>query len=636
MLMKVKFRLPTYLDILIVSIISFLCLVLLYWPGLQGPFLLDDLPSIEPAKLDSFSWAALLEISTQNESGPLGRPLSILSFALNHYFFGPEPFSYKVVNVILHFTAGWILAWFSYLLMTAYRPKLRYKVSISCIIAFIWLIHPLHISTVLYTVQRMTILSQLFTLLACSLYVYARLKQRCQYPYLKWFYLSGLCWLLGLASKEIAVLLPFYLFVIEYFILKFRLSNRNNSELFYRYAKLFILTSVLLSLLTYWYCQDHFQLIFAEKPFSIVERIFTEINALVFYIRLTYLPVLSDMSLYHDDFLIVHSINSEFLISCLILTFLITSIFLFQKRSPFIAFGLAWFFISHLLESTVLPLELVFEHRNYLASFGLILIPVMFVAQLMQKRRAVIYKTHLVLGVLFIVLLMSMTWARAEQWSTIEKFLQAALSDKPNSARTHIEYANWLLKQGAYVQAYSELLRAQEIQPHNTGIDLHILLIHCHAEFVPTSVYESVERKIKRYPITPYVILGLDQIIQNLFDQQCNAINKDKVRNLIQAAYQNPFLVQHPRYQSILYHLEAGLMMIKDNKNDAKLLLMRSYKAYPKRMDSLVAKAILELNQGDIKSARESIQILTANKSKFYAPKSKIEELEKLIDDYQE
>ncbi len=48
-----------------------------YWPGLYGPFFLDDLQTITPAKIESFSLRNLIEVSLQNDTGPLGRPLSV-------------------------------------------------------------------------------------------------------------------------------------------------------------------------------------------------------------------------------------------------------------------------------------------------------------------------------------------------------------------------------------------------------------------------------------------------------------------------------------------------------------------------------------------------------------------------------
>lgn len=614
--------------------LSLASLIMIYWPGLFGPFLLDDLPSIAPTQLDSFSWSKLLEITTQNESGPLGRPLSILSFALNHLFFGPEPLSFKVVNVLLHFTSGLIIAWLCQLLLSCYTPLSRHKQLISFLIAFVWLIHPLQVSTVLYAVQRMTILTQLFCLLACCFYVRARLKQINLLSYKRDYVLCGIAWILGLLAKETALLLPLFLFTIEVFIIRLQSTNTPAEKRFFQWFRICILLGVLVALCLYRYQMDHFMALFDEKPFSLMERVLTECNAIVFYIRSIYLPALGKMSLYHDDFPIARQFDQTVIVSITILALLISAIFVLRRRAPLIAFGLTWFFVSHLLESTILPLELVFEHRNYLGCLGLILVPICFIAELMQQPKTAVHRTYPVLGCIFIALLMSITWQRAVSWSSTEKFLHAALLTKPNSARTHIEFANWLMTKGAYELAYFELLTAQTIQPTNTGIDLHILLLHCQAEYMPPVLLDSVQDKIQRYPITPYVILGLDKLVQNLFQNQCHNIPKSQVQDLLAKAHDNPYLKNHPRYKAVLYHLEAGILLLNDSADDATMMLLRSFETYPKRLDPLVAKATLELNAHNLIAAEQSIELLEQYKTKPYAPREIIQQLRNRLDLY--
>jgi hypothetical protein len=43
---------------------------------------------------------------------------------------------------------------------------------------------------------------------------------------------------------------------------------------------------------------------------------------------------------------------------------------LWRKRFPIVAFAVLWFLVGHSLESTVFPLEIIHEHRNYLPALG--------------------------------------------------------------------------------------------------------------------------------------------------------------------------------------------------------------------------------------------------------------------------
>jgi len=147
---------------LVFMMMGALGVLLLYYPALSGPFLLDDLDNIESAALDNLRWPELVRVATSNDSGALGRPLPVLSLALNHYLAGLDTTSYKVINLIMHLVNGLIL----YLLLVslvsaATRNPLaksnsssmdRRCVLIAGSVAFLWLIHPLQVSGVMYVV----------------------------------------------------------------------------------------------------------------------------------------------------------------------------------------------------------------------------------------------------------------------------------------------------------------------------------------------------------------------------------------------------------------------------------------------------------------------------------------------------
>lgn len=149
------------------AIILYAC----YYPGLSGPFMLDDFQIIPKSQLLNFSWSELISISVRNESGPLNRPIALISFALNSFWFGDNTFFYKATNVILHLLTGIVLFAVLKKLFSIQQPRIPNETSIVWITIILWLFHPLHISTVLYTVQRMTILSSFFMLLGLLCYL---------------------------------------------------------------------------------------------------------------------------------------------------------------------------------------------------------------------------------------------------------------------------------------------------------------------------------------------------------------------------------------------------------------------------------------------------------------------------------
>ncbi|MBS0289177.1 MAG: hypothetical protein JSS07_03960 [Proteobacteria bacterium] len=614
------------------SMVAFLCLAA-YWPGLYGPFFLDDLQSITPAKMDTFSLRSLLAISLQNDTGPLGRPLSVATFALNSYFFGDSPFGFKAVNLGLHLIVGLAVGFFIYWLIKLLPKGKRLALPTALIVSFWWLLHPLNVSTVLYPVQRMTQLCHLFTLMGLTTYLVGRAQLISQKPRAYWFMgLSfALFFPLSIFSKETGILFIWYLFCIEYFILDFKAPKAHTSLYLRRFHYTLSLSLVLAALIYYWFNLTKYLSIFAEKNLSIFERLLTETKVMILYLKLILVPQISDLGLYHDDFPISHSFDVQVIISIFILFFCGWLIYSCRHRAKVISFGLSWFFVSQAIESTIIPLEIVFEHRNYLASIGLLVIPSFYFVYYYQKATIRFKNTLAILLVTMMSLLAFVTYQRSYAWSTPQRFLTKELYHHPYSARVHIELANWFLTKGLYDSAFKELDIAQSLEPFNAGITLHKILIYCHGKNVPNELYDEASIKIRQGTISPYVILVLDQMVDNMFKNNCDAIDKNKLQDIIHEAQNNPFLWYKPLYKAVLFHLEGGLALLQKNVDQSRYLLNKSFEVYPNRIDPLIQKAYLELQHGMLKEAKQTISIINAHSSSLKTPSDKVAKLIKTM-----
>jgi hypothetical protein len=104
-------------------------------------------------------------------------------------------------------------------------------------------------------------------------------------------------------------------------------------------------------------------------------RLLSEARIVADYVVWTLFPTPGALSFYHDDF----SVSTGLLVpwttlaGMLFLAGMAALMFWMRKRRPLTALGIALFLGCHLLTGTVLPLELIYEHRNYFASFGLML-----------------------------------------------------------------------------------------------------------------------------------------------------------------------------------------------------------------------------------------------------------------------
>lgn len=614
-------------------IFAFILATALYWPGLHGPFFLDDLQSISPTQLDSFSWRKFIEISLQNDTGPIGRPISVASFALNYLFFGASPFSFKAVNLGLHFVISLAISLFIYLLVSLQPRARKQAIPIALMTGLIWLVHPLQVSTVLYPVQRMTQLCHLFILMGLNTYLWGRIRLNTQHSYA--YQLIGaslfIFFPLAVLSKETGILFPWYLICIEYFLLQFHCKYLKDQKRLKRAHSLMSLSLLLGAVFYYWLNLDKFLNTFAEKNISLFDRLLTEAKVIILYMKLIFLPQLSEMGLYHDDFPISSHIDANVFISFLLLIFCAILIIFLRKRAPIVAFGLSWFFLSHTIESTALPLELVFEHRNYLAMVGLILIPVYYLVLFLSKKSN-LKKTSIFLFSSIVILIMALTYFRSVSWSSPQKFLISERLNHPQSARVHIEIANWFLNNKQYDNAFTELDRAQLIEPYNGGIILHKILIHCRASSVPSVLYDEALKTVRQGAITPYVILVLDQMVQNMFNHQCSSVDKDKMTIIIQEAMKNPFLGYKPLYKAVLFHLEAGIALLQNHVDRSLLLLNESFETYPRRLDPLIQKAYLEIQFSMIEQAEKTVHQVNTQAKYLRSPSEKITTLNKTFD----
>ena len=235
----------------------------------------------------------------------------------------------------------------------------------SGIAAALWLLHPIQLLPVLHVVQRMTSLSALFLLAAVWLHISAR-EQGGRAGLVKLIVAWVILWPLSFLSKETGALFPVFVLAWELIVRRSTVGHLD------RFARGFamLMGLVLLAAMAY-VLSPRGQWLWAGyelRGFSLAERVLTEGRVLWFYLGLMLLPRLEAFGLYHDDIALSTSLFTPWttLPALLGLAALIWLAWWLRRRAPLVSFGIAWFFIGHALESTVLPLELAHEHRNYL------------------------------------------------------------------------------------------------------------------------------------------------------------------------------------------------------------------------------------------------------------------------------
>jgi hypothetical protein len=284
-----------------------------YYPGLSGDFEFDDtLNILQNGKIaiDYLDATQLQQALSSGFSGPLKRPISMLSFALNHYATGFDPYFFKLTNVVIHLLNGVGIFLLSCLLLNVYRKRFQSALTqqhiqwISLVISAVWLLHPLNLTAVLYIVQRMTSLATLFTLGGLIFYVWGRL-QLCDSNRGIGQILIGLLVFGPLAalSKENGVLLPLFMFAIELVLFRFETAKRSTRFFLIGFFSLTVALPIL-GFLIFLLAQPEWLLDgYKIRDFTFTERLMTEARVIWFYVQMIVLPNNSQLGIYHDDIL---------------------------------------------------------------------------------------------------------------------------------------------------------------------------------------------------------------------------------------------------------------------------------------------------------------------------------------------
>ena len=416
----------------------------LYWSGLTGGFFFDDSANIletPELQVTSFTGDALLNIWESGKAGPLGRPVSLLSFAINHHFSGFDPFHFKLTNVAIH-ALNAVLAYILVLQLlraAARGDEDRNNRLIAGFIAVLWAVHPIQTTSVLYVVQRMTSLSATFMLIALILHILAR--QRAVPPARFWSYL--LAWAvffpLSLLSKETGGLYLVYVAVYEATLHR---TSRHPADWFGRTYPAAVLATAVLFFVYVFFISGEFLSGYAGRSFSMNERLMTEARILFKYVGQIVAPRLPDFGLYHDDVVVSRTLlaPATTAASIVALAALASYALIVRQRRPLIAFAVLWFLGGHTLESTVLPLELMHEHRNYIPSLGLMFLVAPVLASVLSHRKSSWQRTTvLAVAGAFLCYAGFVTYLRAQMYGNDYFRTQIEATYHPDSVRSNYE-----------------------------------------------------------------------------------------------------------------------------------------------------------------------------------------------------
>lgn len=510
---------------------------LIYWSGLHGPFVFDDISNIAlvPAMyVTHLDFDSLWNAAFWQKSTGVGRPLAMLSFALNYYFGGFDTFYLKLTNLVIHLCNGALLYWLSLRLLKRLHPKSEdpftpYHLQwVALAVTALWLVHPLNLTSVLYVVQRMTSLATLFILLGLAGYIIGRehILRGKSHGLITIIASLIVCGSLAFLSKENGVLLPLYMLVIEIIFYRFEAVAPLKKKLVMLWTAIFVVPAALFIVLLVARPSSLSALFnYQHRDFSLMDRLLTEPRALWFYLNLITIPNIREMGVYHDDFITSRGLlDPPATIQAIIgIAGLLVLAVLTVRRLPMLSFALAWFLAGHVLESTFVPLELVHEHRNYLPQYSILFgIAYYLVYPYAYLRRSLALRRSLI--VLYFALFASATYARSLDWRDEWTLYNRDVVNHPESSRSHTMLGILLQDNKQYAMAEGHFRKAVELKPNDSMAIIRLAQHYYGAtRAIPESVMRDLEYGLMHYPYSGITIWTYGPLLHDtLKDKKLN------------------------------------------------------------------------------------------------------------------
>jgi hypothetical protein len=500
------------------------CLLVLA-PGLGGGFVFDDYPTIVEEKriqLERLTWDGMVSAAFAfHPAGGLPRPLASASLALNALATdGLDPFGFKLTNLVIHVLNALLLfAWLRRLLLATGRSVERSALAAGGLALF-WAIHPLQVSTVLYVVQRMEMLWVTFAFLSLLAYTHARMAQIAgrggSLPALT---LSMLAFVLGFTAKESAALIPFLIVALERIVFQCEARDPRWAR-FWRLASASGVAVGVLAVAGLFVKVIGNPVAYAHRDFDLAGRLLAQLEIVPRYLGLIVLPRIDEMTFYYDELLVPSGFEAGVIAGAALLISIVGLAWWQRRRRPLVAFGIALFLLGHLLTSGPLPLELVFEHRNYLPIAGVLLA----IYGLLPDRLATTPARQIVVAIAIGALgLGSLTAIRAAAWGNPVVLAQSLVDNNPGSTRAAMDLGEqYMLAAGKdpasswYPLAIAEFERASRL-PQGSIMGEHALVLMHGQLGLPADPtwWPRLEQKLLSKPLRPQDIEALLGLVEH-------------------------------------------------------------------------------------------------------------------------
>lgn len=542
-----------------------------YWPALSGPFLFDDFGNLDVlggyGRIDG--WKPLLFYVTSGNGDPVGRPLSLLTFLFDASSWPAAPAAFKRTNLVIHLLDTALLA----IAIARLQARLPHATSrwAPALAAALWGAHPFLLSTVMYVVQREAMLPLAFVLLALLAWerAVAALERGASRAAWTWALagFGGATLLAGLCKAN-GFLAPVLVGLAYLCILRPRdgALARRSDRMAWITLGLPSLAVLVFLLSVAWHLWPMGPI--PGRGWSIAHRLLSEPRALWTYVGHLLLPRAGGGGLFVEDFPVSTGWLSPWTTLPAWGLLLASGVFAFvvRHRHPRAAFAWLFFLAGHLFESTVVPLELYFEHRTYLPSAflawplaGALLAPEPY-ARYRQATLALLLAAFLLL-----------THERAKTWGDATLLATLTATHETDSPRSQVDAAKADVQQGKIGQGLVRMHRMQLLHPDSVDVAISTIGLECATQdAVAPSTFDRALATLATARTWNY---GLYEWLRDATQDErllhCRGLGLPGLATLVDAIARNPVSESPPRKRD-LWHAR-GRIALAQHRPEAAL-----------------------------------------------------------------
>jgi Tfp pilus assembly protein PilF len=419
---------------LICAVILLALILIVYSKSISGGFIWDDKSLIlENSTIQGKG--NLIDILKDPFGGKIRgkhsayyRPLVSLSYLINYKVYGHNASSFHILNIILHFLVCLSVLIFARLLLKSIEAPL--------IISILFAIHPAHTASVAWISGRTDILCSLFIMAALSMYI----KARSDISSKTWKPASFLMLFFALASKELAIIYPIAVFMVDFYLAgwSFKRVAREADKYYYLFSLIIVSAFIML---------HQFITGGVGEGFSVLQKIqsfpflLTNISR---YIHIVFLPFGSK-----TFYFVSENTGKKDILSAIGILLLFLAVLYSFRKNKMVQLGICWFFVFLLPVIGTVPLSsnyAVAEHLTYLPLFGAAVVITELLMVLVRKiQKARVSRYVLICSVAGLSAIFSVeSYGNTKQWIDDISLFSHLVKEEPSGITLNLLGNAWL------------------------------------------------------------------------------------------------------------------------------------------------------------------------------------------------